>query len=67
MTGRVVSHAFGRGWGWINVRGQERDYFFHAQDVEGGVMPLKETFVEFDPVDGPRGPRAINVRICDGA
>jgi len=55
---RVVSD---RGFGFI--RCQQRDWFFHASGVLGDFDRLAEgQQVEFDEVEGPKGPHAENVR-----
>ena len=63
MTGTIKNVVFNKGFGFIeDATGQE--YFFHFSAVrDGRVEDLREgDRVEFDPVQGPKGPRAEHVR-----
>ena len=52
-----------RGYGFITSQ-DGKDVFFHRTDVRGlRFESLKEDqSVEFEVEEGPRGPRAVNVR-----
>lgn len=52
-----------KGFGFLSVEGQE-DVFVHFSSITGdGYKSLEEgQKVEFDIVDGERGPQAANVR-----
>lgn len=52
-----------KGFGFLSVEGQE-DVFVHFSSITGdGYKTLEEgQKVEFDIVDGERGPQAANVR-----
>jgi CspA family cold shock protein len=63
MTG-TIKKITDRGFGFITTtEGQE--YFFHQTSVQGGRFDdLREgESVEFDVGQGPKGPRAENVRV----
>lgn len=62
MTGKIA-RVTDRGFGFITPDSGEKDVFFHAKDVEGVEFnDLKEgDAVNFDIVDGPKGPAAANV------
>lgn len=38
------------------------DYFVHISDIEEGTVLNEDDTVEFDPVEGDRGPKAENVK-----
>ena len=63
MTGRIKK-VTDKGFGFItDTNGQE--YFFHQSGVQGvSFDDLREgQSVEFDVGQGPKGPRAENVRV----
>jgi CspA family cold shock protein len=63
MTG-TIKKVTDKGFGFItDTKGQE--YFFHQSSVQGvGFDELREgQSVEFDVGQGPKGPRAENVRV----
>ena len=52
-----------KGFGFIKVEGQEKDLFFHANDVEGEFNDLRQgDTVEFEMGSSDKGPKAENVR-----
>ena len=53
-----------KGFGFITREGGAPDVFVHFSALpEGGFRTLKEgQSVQFDVVDGPKGPQASNVR-----
>ena len=64
MTGQIRTLRADKGFGFIKD-GTGKEYFFHRSAVYGeGLENLKEgDSVEFDlGNDGPKGPRAENVR-----
>ena len=52
-----------KGFGFITVEGQEKDLFFHSNDLQGvsyNELKVGDT-LSFDIVDGEKGPSAKNV------
>lgn len=62
--GRIKKLVADRGFGF--VEGDRRDIFFHHSDVEGvSFDELQEGQVlEYEVGQGPKGPRATNVRLA---
>ena len=62
-TGTVRWFNDAKGFGFISPEGGERDCFVHYSAIQGdGFRSLAEgDMVEFDVVDGPKGPAAENV------
>jgi CspA family cold shock protein len=62
MTGKIRTLRVDKGFGCIKDDGGN-EYFFHQSGVYGeGLQDLRERSVEFDVGQGPKGPRAENVR-----
>jgi CspA family cold shock protein len=63
MTGKIRTLRVDKGFGFIKDEGGS-EYFFHRSAVYGeGLEDLREgDSVEFDVGQGPKGPRAENVR-----
>lgn len=55
-----------KGYGFISREGEEKDLFFHSNDLEGVTFDeLKEgAEVTFDVVDGEKGPNAKKVKLA---
>ena len=64
MKGEIKKLLRERGYGFISAE-DGKEVFFHSSAFEGtGFGALKEgDSVEFDVEKGPRGPRAINMRM----
>lgn len=65
MTGTIKKVIADRGFGFIT--GQDgRDVFFHRSVLQGVAFEsLRQgQTVEFDVEQGPKGPRATNVRVA---
>ncbi len=67
MNGTIKTKT-DRGFGFIAREGNPKDLFFHSSDLTGGLD--FETLqvgaaVEFDVVDGDRGPSAKNVKLAE--
>jgi CspA family cold shock protein len=62
-TGTVKWFNDAKGFGFISPEGQNRDCFVHYSAIQaGGFRTLAEgEQVEFEIVDGPKGPAAENV------
>lgn len=65
MTG-VIKKKTEKGFGFITVEGQEKDLFFHSNDLNGVTYDaLQEgATVTFEIEQGPKGPSAKNVQIA---
>jgi CspA family cold shock protein len=52
-----------KGFGFITVDGEEKDLFFHGNELKGITFnELKEgDRLSFDKTDSPKGPAATNV------
>ena len=52
-----------KGFGFISREGEEKDLFFHANEVAGGAFnDLQEgDRVSFEVAEGPKGLNAVNV------
>jgi CspA family cold shock protein len=63
LTGKIRTLRVDKGFGFIKDD-SGKDYFFHQSAVYGeGLDNLREgDSVEFDVGEGPKGPRAENVR-----
>ena len=62
-TGSVKWFNDSKGFGFIQADGQDRDVFVHYSAIQGeGFKTLAEgQKVDFDLIDGPKGPQASNV------
>jgi CspA family cold shock protein len=65
QTGKVV-RLMDKGFGFISREGEQKDLFFHSNDLEGTDFDsLKEgQEVTFEVKDGPKGPGAVNVKLA---
>jgi len=56
-----------RGFGFIAREGETKDLFFHSTDLVGVTFEELQVgaTVEFDVVDGDRGPSAKNVKLAE--
>ena len=67
MTGKVKWFKAEKGYGFITVEGQSNDIFVHFSAINAdGYKTLEEgQAVEFDVVEGDRGPQAANVTVVE--
>lgn len=63
LTGTIRTLRTDKGFGFIKTA-DGKEYFFHQSAIYGeGIDNLREgDSVEFDVGEGPKGPRAENVR-----
>lgn len=61
-TGKIA-RIMDRGYGFISREGEEKDLFFHSNDLQGVEFEeLREgDEVSFDIEQGRKGPAAVNV------
>jgi CspA family cold shock protein len=62
MTGKIKRLVSEKGFGFVEAA-DGREYFFHQSACDGRFDQLREgQAVTFDTGQGPKGPRAENVR-----
>jgi len=63
MTEGTIARLTDRGFGFISREGEEKDLFFHSNELQGVEFnDLKEgDKVTFEVAEGPKGPNAIKV------
>lgn len=66
-TGKVKWFKADKGYGFITVEGQGKDIFVHWSAINSdGFKTLEEgQTVNFDIVEGDRGPQASNVTVVE--
>ena len=59
----TIARLTDRGFGFISIEGEEKDLFFHANELNGVEFnDLREgDAVTFEVADGPKGRNAVNV------
>ncbi|KKS94826.1 MAG: Cold shock-like protein [Candidatus Collierbacteria bacterium GW2011_GWB1_44_6] len=65
MTGTIKKKT-DKGFGFISREGEEKDLFFHSNDLQGVTFDqLQEgAKVTFEIEQGPKGPSAKNVQLA---
>lgn len=65
MNGTVKTKTE-KGFGFISRDGETKDLFFHSNDLNGVTFDELQVgaAVEFDVVDGDKGPSAKNVKLA---
>lgn len=61
----TVKRWLDRGYGFIDVDGQDDDVFVHNSELSGAFELREGQKVEFELEDSPKGPRAVNVKILE--
>jgi len=63
MQNGTITRLTDKGYGFIKREGQERDLFFHSNELVGiSFDSLREgDSVTFDVAEGPKGPNAVKV------
>ncbi len=63
VTGKVKMFNNEKGFGFINIEGEERDIFFHySQIIQDGFKSVdSDQMVTFDLLEGEKGLQARNV------
>ena len=63
MEGTIKNLVTDKGFGFITVNGEEKDLFFHTNELKGvSFEDLKiGDKVSFEKADSPKGPNAVNV------
>ena len=66
LKGKIKSLIRPRGFGFISAENGEQ-VFFHLSALQGKDFDFLEegTDVEFNLTRGPKGPRAVNIRIVE--
>ena len=59
----TIKNLTDKGFGFITVDGEEKDLFFHKNELQGiGYEELKiGDRVSFEKADSPKGPNAVKV------
>ncbi|ROO88603.1 putative cold-shock DNA-binding protein [Actinocorallia herbida] len=66
LSGRILRFDDVRGYGFIAPDGGGADVFVHANELNADKGTFKAgTPVEFEVMDGERGPKAFSVRLLD--
>lgn len=63
MEQGTIARLTDKGFGFIKREGQEKDLFFHSNELEGVTFDeLREgDRVTFEVADSPKGPNAVKV------
>jgi cold shock protein len=59
----TIKNLTDKGFGFITVDGEEKDLFFHSNELKGVSFNELKTGdrVSFEKGDSPKGPNAVNV------
>ena len=62
-----IARLMEKGFGFISIEGQDKDLFFHMNELQNiDFDSLQEgDMLEFEVVDGEKGPSAVNVSKVD--
>ena len=64
MQKGIIARLTDRGFGFITIEGEDKDLFFHANElIDIDYNDLREgDEVEFEVKEGPKGPAASQIR-----
>ena len=65
MKGIIAKYLSYRGYGFINVEGEDKDVFFHMSKFPGSRLPVQGQVLEFKLVETPKGHEAQDIRVID--
>ena len=60
-TGLVKNWNELKGWGFIQCKDEDQDYFFHISNVRKGLKIIEGMQVKFDAFNGQKGFEAENI------
>jgi CspA family cold shock protein len=63
MEGTIKTLVSEKGFGFITIEGEEKDLFFHKNEVKGVTFEELKVGdkVSFEKGESPKGPNAVNV------
>ena len=69
MQTGTIKRLTDRGFGFIQIEGEDKDLFFHSNELEGVEFnDLKEgDKVQFEVTQSPKGPNATKVSLAKDA
>ncbi len=64
----VIKTLTEKGFGFITVEGEEKDLFFHGNELKGVTFEDLKVGdkVSFEKADSPKGPNAVGVSLVTG-
>ncbi len=67
MEGTIKRWLSGKGYGFIEAEGEDKDVFVHHSEIQStGYVDLREgQKVSFDLKQDSRGPKAVNVKLVE--
>jgi cold shock CspA family protein len=63
VKGKIARYMSFRGYGFIEVEGQERNVFFHMSNYPATFLPVQGQAVEFEMNQTPKGLEAVKIKI----
>jgi cold shock CspA family protein len=54
------------GYGWAVMDGTRESVFVHIRDMRGRLVPREGDRIEFDVLETPKGPKALDVELLIG-